>query len=97
MEQASQKEQQKNNQNASSKVTTVVHKVLLPLLNAPVGTNISFQPKDMDEVNRQYLEHLTENEPETVKNRDMFIQRMTELYDYNNTNNTTITTNNNKL
>lgn len=83
MEQASQKEQ-KNSQNASSKVTSVVNKVLLPLLNAPVGGNISFQPKDMDEVNRQYLEHLTETEPEALSNRDAFIQKMTAIYDNSN-------------
>lgn len=68
-------------QNASNKVNVVVQNVLLPLLSAPIGEFVSFQIRDSSEVDRQYLEHLSEREPSSLKDRDSFVQKMTEMYD----------------
>lgn len=73
----------KINSNASTKVTSVVHKVLLPLLQAPVGTCISFQVKDINDINQEYFENLGERDPDAIRNRESFIQKMAEIYDSN--------------
>lgn len=85
MEQCSKQlpKESKVSQNASTKVMSVVSKILLPLLEAPVGNSVSFQVRDVSALNREYFESLSEIDPETVKDRDKFIERMAEIYDKN--------------
>lgn len=81
MDQYPSKDPNKSNSNASTKITSVVHKVLFPLATAPVGTCVSFQVKDIDEVNQQYFETLQEQHPDAFENKDAFLTKMSEFYE----------------
>jgi hypothetical protein len=71
----------KVSQNASTKVMSVVNKVLLPLLSAPLGDSVSFQVKDISDLNQEYFKSLSEMEPEVVKDKTKFLQTMTDIYE----------------
>lgn len=71
----------KTTQNASTKVNNVICKVLLPLLQSPLGTHVSFMTKDSGEISREYLETLAGLEPGLFSTKEKFIQGMSELYD----------------
>jgi hypothetical protein len=71
-------------QNACSKISVIVQKVLIPLVSAPIGECVSFQLPDHHEaMDKQYLEHLSENDPSSMKDKESFLQRMSMLYDEN--------------
>lgn len=82
MEHLSQKDA-KPNQNASSKISQVVQRVLTPLLDAPIGQYVSFQLCDNEEVDRKYLQYLSECDPDCVRDRDAFMQKMSDVFDDN--------------
>lgn len=71
----------KPNQNASSKISQVVQRVLTPLLDAPIGQFVSFQLRDNEEVDRRYLQYLSECDPGSIKDKTSFIQKMSDIYD----------------
>jgi hypothetical protein len=81
MEQLQESKPNKMTQNSSNKVSVVVHKVLLPLLTAPIGDYVSFQVRDMNEADKQYFEHLIECDPSCVQDKESFLQKMVCLYD----------------
>jgi hypothetical protein len=89
MEHLSQKDI-KPNQNASSKISQVVQRVLTPLLEAPIGQFVSFQLRDNEEVDRKYLQYLSECDPECVKDRESFMQKMSDVFDDNQAKKTTL-------
>ena len=57
----------------------MVHQVLFPLLAAPMSKYVSIANKD--EWGADLLEHMYQNEPESVKNKEQFLSRMTDLYE----------------
>lgn len=87
----------KSNQNASTKVSGVVNKILIPLLQAPIGDSVSF---DMDDAcifsssavaggpsaqpapgTSSILQHLQQSQPEILKDKRIFIEMMSDMYD----------------
>ena len=70
----------KVNQNACTKIASVVQRVLLPLIDAPMEQRVSFRMSEQPDINDTYLKHLTETDPDSMKNEGAFIQRMSDIY-----------------
>jgi hypothetical protein len=70
----------KINQNACTKIASVVQRVLLPLIDAPMEHRVSFRITDQPDINDTYLKHLTENDPESMRDESAFIQKMSGIY-----------------
>jgi len=68
-------------QNASNKISCVVHRVLVPLLSAHIPARVSFRQQDTCDRGRYLYEHLLVCEPCSVKDRASFVERMGSLYD----------------
>ena len=68
-------------QNASNKISCVVHRVLVPLLSAHLPPRVSFRQQDTSDRGRALYEHLLTCEPCSVKDRASFVERMGSLYD----------------
>ena len=97
------------NQNASSKISHIVHRVLIPLSQAPLGSYVSFSVDQADlsvggggslavfgsqggggggvgqdntqDIDRKYIEFLLANKPDSVKDKETFLERMSVLFD----------------
>jgi len=100
------------NQNASSKISHIVHRVLIPLSQAPLGSHVSFSVDQADlsaggggslavfgsqggggtgldntqDIDRKYIEFLLAKNPDSVKDKETFLERMSVLFDDANNN-----------
>lgn len=103
------------NQNASSKISHIVHRVLIPLSQAPLGSHVSFSVDQADlsggggggslavfgsqggggmgngldnaqDIDRKYIEFLLAKNPDSVKDKEAFLERMSVLFDDANNN-----------
>jgi hypothetical protein len=64
--------------NASSKVSLVVHKMLLPLLETPLKTHVVFDA-EADQAELDLLEQVDRNRPELLEDPKSFIQHLQSL------------------
>ena len=80
----------KHAQNASHKIRYVVQRILVPLLDAPLPSFVSFkQPHDAGgelpsgdhDGARELLDYLRKSEPDSMRSRESFVERMGRLYD----------------
>jgi hypothetical protein len=62
-------------QNASSKVQLVVQRMLLPLLDAGVGTHVVFDAED-DQAETKLLDHMRATRPELLADEGAFAAHM---------------------
>jgi hypothetical protein len=70
----------KQPQNACSKVSHVVHKILIPLLYSPIAAHVSFRQNDED-VYCECLQKVHEVNPQVLETKDAFILKMASVYD----------------
>ena len=66
--------------NASSKVSLVVQKMLLPLLDTPMRTHVIFDV-EADQVELDLMEQLGRNKPEMLDDSATFVQHLQNLFD----------------
>lgn len=71
----------KQSQNASSKVSYVVKKVLLPLTVAPIGDRVSFKCRHEDDMGKSFVEELMAMKSESIADKERFVQTMSDLYE----------------
>jgi len=67
-------------QNASSKVSLVVQRMLLPLLEAPMRGYVVFEAEHDDSM-RELLDTMRQNKPELVEDRGEFLEHMGRIFD----------------
>ena len=64
--------------NASSKVNLVVHKMLLPLLDAPLRTHVVFDA-EADQAELDLLEEVDKSNPQILEDPTSFVQHLQSL------------------
>lgn len=79
METSSQGKERKVVQNASSKVHLVVQRMLLPLLDIPMGTHVVFDAAD-DQAELALLDHLRLVHPEVMTDQATFVEHLRALF-----------------
>lgn len=66
--------------NASSKVSLVVQRMLLPLLDTPMRTHVVFDV-DKDQAELDLMDQLEREKPEVLEDSKSFVQHLQGLYD----------------
>ena len=66
--------------NASSKVSLVVQRMLLPLLETPMRTHVVFDV-DKDQAELDLMDQLEREKPEILEDSKSFVQHLQGLYD----------------
>ena len=66
--------------NASSKVSLVVQRMLLPLLDTPMRTHVVFDV-DKDQAELDLMDQLEREKPEILEDSKSFVQHLQGLYD----------------
>ena len=67
-------------QNASSKVSLVVQRMLLPLLESPMRGFVVFEATPDDSM-RELMDTMRQNKPELIEDRAEFLEHMGRIYD----------------
>jgi len=67
-------------QNATSKISFVVHRMLLPLLDMPLRGHIRLDTDD-DQPEMDLLEQMRRKHPEAMSDRASFVKYFTDLFD----------------
>jgi len=72
--------ERKSVQNASSKVSLVVHKMLVPLLDVPMKSHISFDMEE-DEPERELMDHMQRKNPGIMHDKGSFLDFLGRMFD----------------
>jgi len=67
-------------QNASSKVSLVVQKMLVPLLEVPMKTHVSFDTEE-DEPERELMDHVQRKNPTIMNDKGSFLDFIGKMFD----------------
>jgi len=71
--------ERKTVQNASAKVNLVVQRMLLPLLDVPMRSHVSFDSGD-EEAGLEFMDHVSATRPELLTDEDSFVQHARGLF-----------------
>ena len=66
--------------NASSKVSLVVQRMLLPLLDAPLRSHVVFDV-EKDQTELDLMDQLSREKPEVLEDSKSFVEHLQALYD----------------
>lgn len=80
MEPSMSSKERKSVQNASSKVSLVVHRMLVPLLEVPMKSHVAFDT-DEDEPERELMDHVQRRNPAVMSDKISFLDFIGKMFD----------------